>query len=181
MGRTGKMFAFEHFDTVPDLLCVAKSLASGLPLSGVVGRAEIMDAPAPGGIGGTYAGNPLACRAALEVLQALDDERLLARATRIGERIRGHFEALADRYDAIGDVRGLGAMMALELVTDRRTKEPDKALTRTIANAAVRAGAIFPTAGLYGNVLRVLVPLVITDEQIDEGMEILRECFEAHA
>jgi len=180
IGRTGRMFAFEHFDALPDLLCVAKSLASGLPLSGVVGRAEIMDAPPASGIGGTYSGNPLACRAALEVLRAIDDGQLLQRAARIGERIRARFEKLADTYDAIGDVRGLGAMVAMELVADRQTKAPDRELTGRIARAAMRAGAIFPTAGLYGNVLRVLVSLVITDEQIEEGMDVLEGCFAAH-
>jgi 4-aminobutyrate aminotransferase/(S)-3-amino-2-methylpropionate transaminase len=179
MGRTGKLFAFEHFDAVPDLLCVAKSLASGLPLSAVVGRSEIMDAPPAGGIGGTYSGNPLACRAAIEVLAALEDGQLLARATQIGERIRHRFDALATRFEAIGDVRGLGAMVAMELVHDRRSKAPDKEATQRIAASAVRAGAIFPTAGLFGNVLRVLVSLVISDEQIDEGMDILEACFEA--
>jgi len=179
IGRTGKFFAFEHFGAVPDLICVAKSLASGLPLSGVLGKAEIMDAPPPGGIGGTYAGNPLACRAALEVLAAVDEGRLMERADAIGGRIRERFERMASRFDPIGDVRGRGAMMALELVKDRSSKEPDAALTQRVAQAALRSGAIFPTAGLFGNVLRVLVSLVITDEQIDEGMDILEETFVA--
>ncbi|MGD9676176.1 MAG: aminotransferase class III-fold pyridoxal phosphate-dependent enzyme, partial [Candidatus Bipolaricaulia bacterium] len=177
IGRTGKFFAFEHFGTQPDLVCVAKSLASGLPLSGVVGRAAIMDAPAPSGIGGTYVGNPLACRAAIEVLRAIDEEGLLQRAVHVGERIRAGFRRIADRFDVVGDVRGLGAMIAMELVTDRATKEPAKELTGRIATLAARSGAIFPTAGLSGNVLRVLVSLVITDEQIDEGMGILEEAF----
>ncbi len=178
MGRTGKLFAFEHFGAEPDLVCVAKSLASGLPLSGIVGRAQIMDAPIASAIGGTYAGNPLACRAALEVLRAIDEENLLAQATHVGERVRGHFDQLARRFDVVGDVRGLGAMVALELVKDRTTKAPAKEITGQIAQTAMAQGAIFPTAGLQGNVLRVLVPLVITDEQIDEGMGILAEAFD---
>jgi len=179
IGRTGKFFAFEHFDMQPDLVCVAKSLASGLPLSGVVGKAEIMDAPIGGAIGGTYAGNPLACRAAMEVIRTIDEEDLLARATHVGNRIKDRFQRLAEKYDVIGDVRGIGAMVGMELVLDRKTKEPAKDLTNKIATAALYNGAIFPTAGLQGNVLRVLVSLVISDEQIDEGMSILEEAFES--
>ena len=178
IGRTGRFFAFEHFDAQPDLICTAKSLGSGLPLSGVVGKANIMDAPIPSSIGGTYAGNPLACRAAIEVIRTLDRENLIERATIIGDRIKTGFRRLADRFDVIGDVRGLGAMVGMELVADRATKEPAKELTGRIANAAIRNGAIFPTAGLYGNVLRVLVSLVISDDQIDEGMDILEAAFE---
>lgn len=179
IGRTGKFFAYEHFDMQPDLICVAKSLGSGLPLSGVVGKAEIMDAPIAGGIGGTYAGNPLACRAAIEVIRTLDEEDLLAQATRVGDRIKSHFQRLAAKYDVIGDVRGLGAMVGMELVTDRVTKEPAKDITGRIATAALNNGAIFPTAGLQGNVLRVLVALTISNEQIDEGMNILEQAFES--
>jgi len=179
IGRTGKFFAFEHFDMQPDLVCVAKSLGSGLPLSGVVGRAKIMDAPIASAIGGTYAGNPLACRAAIEVIRTIDEEKLLEQAVRVGDRVTSYFQQLAKQYDVIGDVRGLGAMVAMELVTDRETKEPAKELTGRIATAALKNGAIFPTAGLQGNVLRVLVSLVITDEQIDEGMRILEAAFES--
>jgi len=179
IGRTGKFFAFEHFNAQPDLVCVAKSLGSGLPLSGVVGKAEIMDAPIGGAIGGTYSGNPLACRAAIEVIHIIDEENLLEHATRVGDRVKSHFQRLATRHDVIGDVRGLGAMVAMELVADRETKEPAKELTGRIAIAALNNGAIFPTAGLQGNVLRVLVSLVITNEQIDEGMRILEAAFES--
>jgi len=179
IGRTGKFFAFEHFYVQPDLICVAKSLGSGLPLSGVVGKAKIMDAPIGSGIGGTYVGNPLACRAAMEVIRIIDDEDLLQRATHVGDRVKSHFQRLASQYDVIGDVRGLGAMVGMELVTDRQTKEPAQELTGKIANAALRNGAIFPTAGLQGNVLRVLVSLVITDDQIDEGMRILEAAFKS--
>ncbi len=179
IGRTGKFFAFEHFNVTPDLICVAKSLGAGLPLSGVIGKAEIMDAPVASGIGGTYAGNPLACRAAIEVIKAIDSANLLDRAVHVGTRIKEHFRRLQERYDVVGDVRGLGAMVGMELVEDRKTKKPAKALTSKITQHALHNGAIFPTAGLYGNVIRVLVSLVITDEQIDEGMEILAEAFAA--
>ncbi len=178
IGRTGKFFAFEHFGAEPDLVCTAKSLASGLPLSAVVGRAAIMDAPIPSAIGGTYAGNPLACRAAIEVLRALDDEKLMERATHVGARIQARFHDLARKFDVVGDVRGLGAMVAIELVKDRTTKEPAKDIAGKIAQAAMANGAIFPTAGLQGNVLRVLVSFVITDEQIEEGMDILEDAFQ---
>lgn len=177
IGRTGKFFAFEHFDVEPDLVCAAKSLASGLPLSAVVGRAKVMDAPIPSAIGGTYAGNPLACRAALEVLKTIDDEGLLARASHVGDRIQARFRRLAERFDVVGDVRGLGAMVAIELVKDRTTKEPAKDIASKIAQTAMANGAIFPTAGLQGNVLRVLVSFVITDAEIDEGMDILEDAF----
>ena len=178
VGRTGKFFAYEHFGIEPDLICVAKSLAAGLPLSGVVGKAKIMDAPVPSGIGGTYAGNPLACRAAIEVIKAIDEDNLLLRADHVGGRIKARFNALEDRFEVVGDVRGLGAMIGMELVKDRSTKEPAREMTSKVANTAMRDGAIFPTAGLHGNVLRVLVSLVITDEQIDEGMDILEAVFE---
>ncbi len=180
IGRTGKLFACEHFGATPDLICVGKSIGGGLPLSGVIGRAEIMDAPVPSGIGGTFAGNPLACRAAIEVLKAIDEEDLLNRAVHVGSRIKEGFLHLQSRYQAIGDVRGIGAMVGMELVEDRKTKKPAKALTQKITQHALHNGAIFPTAGLYGNVIRVLVPLVITDEQIDEGMAILAEAFAAN-
>ncbi len=180
IGRTGKFFAYEHFNVIPDLICVAKSIGSGVPLSGVIGKAEIMDAPVANGIGGTYGGNPLACRAAIEVLKAFDTEDLLDRAVHVGARIKDHFLRLQDRYAVVGDVRGLGAMVGMELVEDRATKQPAKELTGKIAHHALRNGAIFPTAGLYGNVIRVLVSLVITDEQIDEGMAILEDAFAAN-
>ncbi len=179
MGRTGKFFAFEHFGAEPDLVCVAKSLASGLPLSAVVGRAHVMDAPIASAIGGTYAGNPLACRAAIEVIRTIDEEGLLARATHVGDRIKARFQRIAKRFDVVGDVRGLGAMVAIELVKDRASKEPAKEITGKIAQTAMANGAIFPTAGLQGNVLRVLVSFVITDAEIDEGMDILEEAFES--
>ncbi len=180
IGRTGKFFAFEHFNVIPDLICVAKSIGAGVPLSGVIGKATVMDAPVPNGIGGTYGGNPLACRAAIEVLKAFDTDNLLDRAVHVGNRIKGHFLRLQERYAVVGDVRGLGAMIGMELVADRATKQPAKELAGEIAHHALRNGAIFPTAGLYGNVIRVLVSLVITDDQIDEGMAILEDAFAAN-
>ncbi len=174
-GRTGKLFACEHWGLVPDMITVAKSLAGGLPLSGVVGRAEIMDAPEPGEIGGTYAGNPVACAAALEVLKVLEEEGLCERAVQIGARMKDHLLALQERYPCIGDVRGLGAMVAIELVKDRKTKEPAKELTDRVAGACRKRGLLILTAGVFGNVLRFLAPLVVTDTELDEAIAILNE------
>lgn len=179
IGRTGKFFACEHFGVQPDLIAVAKPLGGGLPISGVVGKQEIMDSPVTNAIGGTFAGNPLGCRAGIEVLKAIDEEDLLKRAGRIGERLRERFNAMQRQFDIIGDVRGLGAMVGMELVRDRKTKDPAPEETAQIVNHALRDGAIFPTCGIYGNVIRILVPLVISDEQIDEGMDILEEAFAA--
>ncbi|MFQ6089813.1 MAG: 4-aminobutyrate--2-oxoglutarate transaminase [Candidatus Bipolaricaulia bacterium] len=173
IGRTGRFFASEWFGVEPDLICLGKSLAAGLPLSGVVGKAELMDSVGEGGIGGTFAGNPVACRAALEVLDITEEERLLERARIIGERIRARFEELQRRFELIGDVRGVGTMVAMELVKDRKTKEPAPEETGAIVQEALRNGAIFAKAGLYGNVIRMLLPLVITDEQLEEGLNIL--------
>lgn len=172
-GRTGRMWASDHFGLVPDLLVLAKSLAGGLPLSAVVGRADLMDAAQVGGLGGTYVGNPLACAAALAVLDLFEDGTLGARAEVIGRRVESAFAALAEGVPAIGDARGLGAMQALELVKDRRTKEPDKELTQAVIRRAYEKGLILISAGTYGNVLRTLMPLVITDEQLEEGLEVL--------
>ncbi len=172
-GRTGKLWASDHFGLVPDLMTLAKSLAGGLPLSAVVGRADLMDAAQVGGLGGTYVGNPLACAAALAVLDLFADGSLVERAAAIGRRVEGAFAALAESVPAIGDARGLGAMRALELVKDRRTKEPDKELTQAVIRRAYEKGLILLSAGTHGNVLRTLMPLVITDEQLEEGLEVL--------
>jgi 4-aminobutyrate aminotransferase/(S)-3-amino-2-methylpropionate transaminase len=179
VGRTGKFFASEHFGVEPDLIAFAKSIAGGMPLSGVVGKAEVMDKPVPGSIGGTYVGNPLACAAALAVLDVVEGEDLLSRAERIGKLLVDGFQELQARYELIGDVRGLGAMVGMELVRDRTTKEPAAEETRRIAREAINRGLIFPTAGLYGNVIRMLVPLVATEEEIAEALEILDEAFAA--
>jgi 4-aminobutyrate aminotransferase / (S)-3-amino-2-methylpropionate transaminase / 5-aminovalerate transaminase len=178
-GRTGKMFAVEHFGIEPDLMTIAKSIAAGLPLSGVVGRAEIMDAPGDSAIGGTYVGNPVSIAAAHAVLDVIEEERLVERANAIGDTIRGRMESWRERYDCVGDVRGLGAMLAVEIVRDRDTREPDADLATAIAEAASARGLLLLKAGLYGNCIRVLVPLVITDEQLDEALGAWQEAFEA--
>lgn len=177
--RTGKLFAIEHFDVVPDLMTVSKSMGAGLPISGVIGRKEIMEAANPGELGGTYAGSPLGCRAALAVLDMIEKHDLNEKGRIIGEKVMDRFNRLADKYDIIGDVRGLGAMCAIEFVKDRQTKEPNKEIVGTIVNEANKRGLITLSAGLFGNVLRVLMPLVITDEQLEEGLDIIEEAMEA--
>jgi 4-aminobutyrate aminotransferase/(S)-3-amino-2-methylpropionate transaminase len=172
-GRTGRMFAVEHADVVPDLVVLAKSLAAGMPLGAVVGRAEFMDAPGPGGIGGTFGGNPLACRAALAVLDLFEREDLPARAAQIGEIIFRRFGEMQQRYDLVGDVRGLGAMVAMELVRDRHTKEPAREESAEIIHRCHEAGLIIIKAGLYDNVIRMLAPLIISDALLEEGLDTL--------
>jgi 4-aminobutyrate aminotransferase/(S)-3-amino-2-methylpropionate transaminase len=172
-GRTGKLFACEHYGLVPDIITTAKSLAGGLPLAAVTGRAEIMEAAEPGGLGGTYGGNPLACAAALAVLDAMERERIPERAARAGERVAGRFRSWAECYPAIGDVRGLGAMVGMELVADARSRTPDKALTGRLLAAALRRGVILLSAGTYGNVVRVLAPLTADDALLDEGLDAM--------
>lgn len=172
-GRTGKMFGFEHAGIRPDLVCVAKSLAGGLPLSGVVGRAAIMDAPAPGGLGGTYGGNALSCAAAIGVLDAFEQEGLVARAAALGEKMRARLEALQQRHAAIGEVRGLGFMLAIEIVESREGKKPDAGLAQRIIDAAREKGLLIIKCGVHRNVIRFLAPLVTTDSQLDEAMDML--------
>ncbi len=178
-GRTGRLFAIEHFGVEPDLITVAKSIAAGLPLSGVVGRAEIMDAPGDSAIGGTYVGNPVAIAGALAVLDAIDEEGLVERAVEIGETMRARMEGWRERFQAVGDVRGLGAMLAVELVRDRATKEPDPELATAVAEAAAERGLLLLKAGIHGNCIRVLCPLVVTDEQLDEALAVWEEALEA--
>ena len=175
VGRTGKFFAAEHFGVEPDLTTVAKSLAGGMPLSGVIGKQSVMDAPGPGSIGGTYVGNPVAIASALAVLDVIEEENLLQRAREIGDRVLSRFHELQEKYEFIGDVRGLGAMDALELVRDRDTKEPAPELTESVVETALEKGLILPTAGLYGNVIRLLTPLVIKEENLMNGLEIIDE------
>lgn len=174
-GRTGKMFAVEHFDVVPDIMTMSKSIAAGLPISAVTGRAEIMDAAAPGEIGGTYGGSPLGCVAGLKVIEMLEEENLIDRANVIGEKIVSRFNSLKETLDVIGDVRGLGAMCAVELVKDSQTKEPNKELTVRLVQECNSRGVIVLSAGLYGNVLRFLSPLVITDDQLGEALDVIEE------
>ncbi|WP_438823681.1 4-aminobutyrate--2-oxoglutarate transaminase [Bacillus sp. JJ1764] len=177
--RTGKNFAIEHFGVVPDLMTISKSMGAGVPISGVIGRTEIMDAANVGEIGGTYSGSPLGCRAALAVLDIIESENLNERAEKIGARSIEKMQLLAERFEAIGDVRGLGAMVAMELVKDRQSKTPDKEAVSKIVKAAGERGLMLLSAGLYGNVIRLLMPLTITDEQLEEGLHILEEAFEA--
>ena len=178
-GRTGKYFAVDHLGIEPDLITISKSMGAGLPISGVIGKKEIMDAAGAGELGGTYCGSPLGCRAGLAVLEVMEKERLNERAVHIGEKVMEKFKELYNRFDEIGDYRGLGAMCALEFVKDRNTKEPDKPLSDSILKEAHRRGLITLKAGLYDNVIRLLMPLVITDKQLDEGLTILEESMEA--
>jgi 4-aminobutyrate aminotransferase/(S)-3-amino-2-methylpropionate transaminase len=177
-GRTGKMFASEHYGLVPDLMTTAKSLAGGLPLAAVTGRADVLESAQPGGLGGTYGGNPLACAAALAVLDAMKEDRLAERGAKIGERIRVRFQKWADRFPQVGDVRGLGGMIAVELVTDRTTKAPAKELTGKLLAEALKRGVILLSAGTLGNVVRVLVPLTVEDAVLDEGLDAVERAFE---
>jgi len=170
-GRTGRMFAMEHFTVEPDLVVVAKSIAAGLPLSGVLGRAAVMDAAHPGAVGGTYVGNPVAQAAALAVLDVFEEEDLVARAGVLGERVRERMLDWQERHAAIGDVRGLGAMLAIELVRDRATKEPAPDLAEAVVEAALQRGLILLKAGVHGNCIRVLCPLTIEDAVLDEALE----------
>jgi 4-aminobutyrate aminotransferase/(S)-3-amino-2-methylpropionate transaminase len=172
-GRTGRMFAAEHYGMAPDLITTAKSLAGGLPLGAVTGRAEIMDAAHVGGLGGTFAGNPVALAAAVAVLEVMAHDQVVARGERLGERLRRRLSALAQRHAAIGDVRGLGAMVAMELVSDRATKAPAQELAGTIQAACLRRGLLLLTAGTFGNVIRILVPLTVEDAVVDEGLDVL--------
>ncbi|TML86188.1 MAG: 4-aminobutyrate--2-oxoglutarate transaminase [Actinobacteria bacterium] len=169
-GRTGKMWGIEHYDVEPDVMTIAKSIAAGLPLSGVIGKAAIMDAPGDSAIGGTYVGNPVAQAAALAVLDVFEDESLVERAAQIGETIRGRMEAWQQRWDAIGDVRGLGAMLAIELVHDRATKDPAPELASAVVDAASERGLLLLKSGIYSNCIRVLVPLVVSESELEEAL-----------
>jgi len=173
--RTGEMFAVNHDGVEPDLMLIAKSMGAGMPISGVVGRAEIMDAPPPGTLGGTYSGNPVACAAALAVLDIFEREDLAERSRQIGRIACERFLQLQKQYPMIGDVRGQGGMLAMEIVKDRTTREPDSQAVTDILAAAHRRGLILISAGMYGNVVRVLVPLNISDEQLKQGLDILAE------
>ncbi len=172
-GRTGKFFAIEHSGVEPDLMTVAKSLAAGFPLSGVVGKAEVMDAPDPGGLGGTFGGNPVACAAAIAVMEVMKDEKLPERAARIGSIVEERMRTWAQDHEVIGEVRGLGAMVGMELVRDRKTKEPaDKETAKVLAGARER-GLIILRCGVHHNVVRTLMPLNISEDQLEEGLDIL--------
>ncbi|WP_206813073.1 4-aminobutyrate--2-oxoglutarate transaminase [Paradesulfitobacterium ferrireducens] len=176
-GRTGKMFASEQFGVVPDIMTMAKSIAAGLPLSAVVGKAEIMDAPGPGQLGGTYAGNPLSCAAALATIDYIEQEQLPAKAEKIGNVVMERLKDMQEKYALIGDIRNLGAMIGIELVKDRQTKEPAKEETARITQECLNNGLIIINAGVFGNVIRMLMPLVITDEQLEQALTILENAF----
>jgi len=175
MGRTGAMFAMEHWNIEADITIVAKSLAAGLPLSAVVGKKEIMDAVHPGGLGGTYGGNPLACRAALAVWEIFESEDLLEKGRQLGRRVRQRLEQFQDRFEVVGDVRGIGPMLALELVKDRQSKKPAADEARAVSRFCFEKGLIILTCGNYGNVIRLLMPLNIEDELVEKGLTILEE------
>ncbi len=178
-GRTGRMWGIEHSGVEPDLVTLAKSIAAGLPLSGVVGSAEIMDAPEDSAIGGTYVGNPVAQAAALAVLDVFEEEGLSERAAAIGETIRTRMQAWQERWDAIGDVRGLGAMLAIELVHDRATKDPAPELASAVVEAAAARGLLLLKSGIYSNCIRVLTPLVFSDAELDEALGAWEQALDA--
>jgi len=172
-GRTGRWFAVEHSGIEPDITTMAKSLAGGFPLSAVTGKSEIMDAPGPGGLGGTYAASPLACAAALAVIDVIDEEGLVDRAEAIGGKIVKTVEGWAETDPRIGEVRSLGAMVGIELVKDPDSREPDPGLTKAVTNAALEGGLILLSCGIYGNVLRIMVPLTASDDLIEEGLDAM--------
>jgi 4-aminobutyrate aminotransferase/(S)-3-amino-2-methylpropionate transaminase len=175
MGRTGKMFAMEHWNVVPDMITVAKSLAAGMPLSAVIGKSDVMDSVHPFGLGGTYSGNPVCCRAALAVMEIFEEENMLQKAEVLGEKLLKQFNGWKERFELIGDVRGLGAMLALELVKDRKTKAPATDKAKSLVQFSYERGLILLACGSFGNVIRVLAPFVITDEQLERGFAIMEE------
>jgi 4-aminobutyrate aminotransferase/(S)-3-amino-2-methylpropionate transaminase len=181
--RTGKLFAIEHSGVKPDLITTAKSLAGGMPLSGVIGRAATMDAPDPGGLGGTFAGNPLACAAGLAVMDVIHEEKILERSVTLGEKLTSRLKQMALRNDLppIDDIRGLGAMVAFDIVKTRGTQEPDADRTKKLLGEALKRGLILLTCGLYGNGVRILVPITIEDHVLDEALGILEDSLKAIA
>lgn len=174
-GRTGKMFAIDHWGIAPDIITMAKSLGGGLPLSAVIGRKEMMDKPHVGGLGGTYAGNPIACRAGLAVLDVLYEDKLLQKAEVLGDKLWKRFKAMQEKYEIIGDVRGKGPMIALEMVKDRHTKAPATDETKKLLASCYEKGLVLLSCGHKSNVIRTLMPLVITDEQLEKGLAIFEE------
>jgi 4-aminobutyrate aminotransferase / (S)-3-amino-2-methylpropionate transaminase / 5-aminovalerate transaminase len=174
-GRTGRMFAMEHYGVEPDLTTMAKSLAGGFPLAAVVGKASIMDAPIPGGLGGTYAGSPIACAAALAVLDVMRDENLIERADQIGALVMQRLESMQRSLACIGDVRGLGGMIAMEIVKTTDLAGPDAELTKALVQRAALNGLVVLSCGIYGNVIRFLMPLTASDEIVQEGLDILEK------
>lgn len=179
IGRTGYMFAMEYYGVEADLTTTAKSLAAGMPLSAVVGKKEIMDSVHPSGIGGTYGGNPVACEAALAVFDIIESENLLDKAKELGNVLNSAFLKFQKKYDIIGDVRGIGPMIAMELVKDRQSKTPAPEETKSLVNYCFERGMIILACGSHGNVLRFLMPLVVTDEQLQQGIDIIDDGFRA--
>lgn len=182
--RTGRMFACEYWKeagVMPDILTTAKSIAAGIPLSAIVAREEIMEAPPKGTIGGTFCGNPLACAAALKTIEIMERDNLAERACEIGKTVTERYNSWKEKYDVIGDVRGMGAMIGLELVKNKKTKDPAPELTADVVNRCAADGLLVESAGTYGNVIRFLAPLVITDEQLEAGLEILENAIAACA
>jgi 4-aminobutyrate aminotransferase/(S)-3-amino-2-methylpropionate transaminase len=179
MGRTGTLFAMEHFNVAPDITTVAKSLAAGMPLSAVVGRKEIMDSVHASGIGGTYGGNPVACEAALAVMDIFENENLLEKADRLGKTLKSRLMGFKQAYEVVGDVRGIGPMMAMELVQDRATKKPAGDKAGALVKFCFHRGLVLLSCGIYGNVIRFLMPLVITPQELDQGLNIVEEGLKA--
>jgi 4-aminobutyrate aminotransferase/(S)-3-amino-2-methylpropionate transaminase len=178
-GRTGTWLACEQWGVAPDLVTMAKSMAGGFPISAVIGKAELMDKPLPGGLGGTYAGSPLACAAALAVLDVFDEENLLDRSKAVGGRLKAGLHALATVHQEIQDVRGLGSMVAIELFRDGDLQQPDPELTKRVCSEAIKRGLVLLSCGTHANVIRILVPLTASDALLDEGLEILGQAFAA--
>ncbi|MCK5837761.1 MAG: aminotransferase class III-fold pyridoxal phosphate-dependent enzyme, partial [Desulfobacula sp.] len=176
-GRTGKFFAIEHWGIEPDIITLAKSFAGGMPLSAVIGREDLMKAPHVGGLGGTYSGNPVSCSAALAVLEILFEDGLMKKARNLGETLLEKFTAFQKDHEIIGDVRGKGPMLGMELVKDRHTKEPAVEEAKKLVELCYKKGLIILSCGNYGNVIRTLMPLVITKEELDKGLSILEESF----
>ncbi|MFO1153614.1 MAG: 4-aminobutyrate--2-oxoglutarate transaminase [Rhodospirillales bacterium] len=181
IGRTGTMFAIEHFGVEADIITLAKGLGGGLPISAIVGRADVMDAVGPGGLGGTYAGSPIACAAAVAVLDIIESEQLLGRSRQLGERMQGRLRSLAARHPAIGDVRGLGMMVAIEFFEDAARRQPAPAMAKAVVAEAVRRGLLLLSCGVHGNVIRIMAPLTIPDDVLDEGLAVLEETLAAVA
>jgi len=177
MGRTGHLFASEYFEIEPDIILTAKSLAAGMPLSAVTGKTEIMNAPHVGGLGGTYGGNPVSCAAALAVFETIEEENLIEKGKKLGEEVRLAFNKLKEKYEIIGDVRGLGPMLALELVKDRETREPAADEAKLLVKLAFEKGLILLSCGNFGNVIRTLMPISIERVQLEKGLAILDACF----
>jgi 4-aminobutyrate aminotransferase/(S)-3-amino-2-methylpropionate transaminase len=175
MGRTGKMFAVNHWNVEPDMMTIGKGIGAGMPLSALVGRSEIMNSPQVGGLGGTYSGNPICCEAALAVIKIFEEENLLQRSEKLGIKVRARFEDFKKRFELVGDVRGLGPMVAMELVMDRETKEPAATEAKALVKFCYERGVVILSCGNFNNVIRTLMPLVITDEELERGLAIVED------